>query len=113
MASIEIFPVHQLTTGSGSADGFLDVSSTVGYKAGAYAWLRGPSGTPAAQLVKISQIVSATKIGVIFLPEGINDVRLRTGAVKFPSSAQSNCSTYPINSTLDQIQQVVSIPPTA
>jgi hypothetical protein len=113
MSSIETPPFHQLTTGSGSTDGFLDVTSTTGYKVGAAAWLRGPSGSPAAQFVRINKIVSATKVGVVFIPEGINDPKLLTGAVKYPSSQQNNCSSYPINSTLDQFQQVVALPPTS
>ncbi len=118
MAAIMTKGYTQALTGSGSADGKLDVADTdgtafaPGYKVGAKAWLRGSAGTPAPQLVMIDKIISATQVQVIFLPEGINDVKLRQGIVKYPSTQHNDCTAFGAGSTLTQYVQVVGIPPT-
>jgi hypothetical protein len=113
MASIETPPFHQLLTAGGGATGILTVTSTAGYKVGAVGWLCGPLASPESQFVRINSIIDATHVSVIFIPEGINDVKLRTGAVHFPSFHQSDCSAYPLGSSLDMPQQVVALPPTS
>lgn len=110
MSSIVVPEFSQATTGSGSSGGAIDVTSTAGYKVLAEAWLRGPSGSPASQKVKILKVVSSTQVKVCFIPEGITDPKLTAGTVKYPSYQGSDCSTYPINSTLSQPEQVVAIP---
>lgn len=96
------------TTAPGDETGILAVTSTSGYRAGAIAYLRGAAGSPAAQRCRISEVVDATHVGVVFLPEDINDVKLRTGAVLYPSYMRSDCTAYDTGSTLSQPAQIVA-----
>lgn len=93
-----------LTAGGGTT-GTLTVTSTVGFKERAVAYLSGDGGT---QRCLVRTVLTSTTMVVVFLPEGIDDPKLRSGVVKYPSMQGSNCAAWLTGSRISQASQLVA-----
>lgn len=110
MSSSYFEKVKAATTGSGTTDGYVPVAANSVFTVGAFAYLRGPAGSPASQYCRITDLRGSTEVGVVFYPESITDPKLGTGTVKFPSYGRNDVSSFPINSILSQFAQPIDVP---
>lgn len=95
-------------TGTGDANGYLTVTANTGVYPGATGFLTQADGT-GMQLVQVTDVPLATTIGVKFLPQGIDDEKLRTGAVKYPWYGRTDIAAYTAGAILTLLAQVVPV----
>ena len=95
-------------TGTGDSSGYLTGVSNVGVYPGATGYLRKSDNT-ANQFVQVTDVVGATKVGLKFLPEGMDDVKLRNGVVKFPNYGHTDLTAYGAGSILQLPAQTAPV----
>lgn len=96
------------TTGTGASTGIFTVASTTGFAAGAKGWLRTSTNT-LPQYTQLVEVIDATHISLRFIPEDINDPKLRTGAVKHPYYGLSDLTSYGAGSIFSYDAQLVDV----
>jgi hypothetical protein len=95
-------------TGTGASTGIFTTTSTTGLAAGAKGFLRKSDNT-LNQYAMIVTVIDATTFTLRFLPEGTDDVKLRTGAVKHPYYGLSSLSAYSAGSIFSFEAQLVDV----
>ncbi len=105
---MQVFVPGNSVSGTGAANGYLTVTTNVGIYPGAKGFIRKADGT-LPQYCMISEISGTTLVGIRFLPEGMDDVKLRTGEVKFPYYGRSDISAYTAGSTFFMDAQLVEV----
>lgn len=92
-------------TAPGGSNGILTVTSTIGFRVGAYGWLRNPA-TLLCERVRIQSIPGATTVGVTFLPKNAQDIT--SNRVPYPNYGRNDCSDFDTGSTLSMPTQLVA-----
>ncbi len=105
---MQVFVPENSVSGTGGADGYLTVSTNVGIYPGGIGYIAKSDGS-AAQKCMCSELVGGTKVGIRFLPEGMDDPKLRTGAVRYPNYGRDDISAYTAGSTFYMEAQTVSV----
>lgn len=86
---------------TGGTDGYLPVTANTGAYPGSKAWLNKADGS-LPQLVLVTDLSGADKIGVRFIRENARDA-----GVKHPIYGRSDASAYGSGATLNVFAQVV------
>lgn len=97
-----------IVTGTGGADGYFTVTSNTGVYPGAGGYITKSDGT-LPQAVQVTDVPAATKVGLKFIPEGMDDVKLRQGTVKYPWYGRTDLASYTAGSILTLPAQVVAV----
>ncbi len=105
---MQVFVPGNSVSGTGDANGYLTVTTNVGIYPGAKGFIRKGDGT-LPQYCMISDLSGGTKVGIRFLPEGMDDPKLRTGVVKFPYYGRDSLAAYTAGSTFFMEAQLVEV----
>jgi len=92
----------------GDATGFANITSNTGAYPGAVGFLTKADGS-VSQKVILTELKSTDQIGLRFIPEAMDDVKLTRKTITWPSGGRSNLSAFATGSLLIIEDQLVRV----